>query len=553
MQTGHLPFQGFLRNLWQVASRGERYQGWEAAGGTMGTLADVTFPEAEKRLRAVLRGQPEALTNTLRHPTTIIAHPWQTVHLLMQLSEVPTRLGAYQYRTGHPLPEDVTPRARQLRAGYESKESTVNFSQGGPATMVTGMLTAFQRPQISGVDTMLRAMLNHPWRTAILGATYLFLTAMLRAWNEDNEPYLIEKITDPVSGQPITTTTSRKQVYARIPMWQKIWAHNIITQNADGTPHIWPLPKAHEWAFLFSTLFEIGVLDRLYERHPQTGQRTLQAAEQVLMPNMIPDVALPLLENWGNYSFWRNRKIVPRGMDESLIAPLQYTVQTSDVAKRLGRLLNYPPMKIDHVIQIGGAMRAGIQGVDALVRLVGDTDMPTQPARTWADWPLLRAFSARYPSADAESIQQFYRFYNEAHRVHGSLMHAMKTNDGEAFMLAYNFHPVAALFSPVAEKLAKDLTAFHQHQQQIRRSTLSSTDMREALDRDILSMIYRTQQFMDGISTVEENMKTQGVDPRLRPEHVTTIDPAFERWRQESFGGASSAAAPPLLPTGTAR
>ena len=388
-----------------------------------------------------------------------------------------------------PLLEDVTRRSQHLRAAYESREATVDFQRRGAAIAALHLnsVIAFVGPAIQGIDKVVRTTIHHPVRTLAYGALLALGTILLRWYLEDDTQDMV----DPGTGQPV----SRKQVYDRIPQWQRDLFWIVPVRRKDGTPFVWRIPKAHEWAFLFSTVVDRLVLDPIYQHTPDVAHALGESLGRVLGMNVVPDILLPALENFANWSFFRDRRLVSRGL-EDLQPAAQYTGHTSEIAKRLGNLLNYPPIKIDHVLRFGHLANLGVMVADKVIQILGETPVSV-PTRQWADNPILGAFIARYPTADLEPISQFYRLYERAHQAHRTIVHFYKRNDMAEAVKAYHRDPEAAFWAPFTEPLGKVFADIHRGQQAIRGNTsLSDDQKRDLLDKSVLTQTHIAEVFM---------------------------------------------------------
>src|SRR5207247_7729006 len=154
------------------------------------------------------------------------------------------------------------------------------------------------------------------------------------------------------------------------------------------------------------------------DRHrPQALTHFLQALAQAYVPPVVPTAVTPLIENYANRSFYRNRPIVPRGK-EDLPAAEQSTPFTSETARLLGRALGYSPAKIDNLVRgyTGGLGRYATGAVDQILRRVTGEAAPEEPAPKdkLAHLPLIRAFVRQIASGEAESVEELYQNYTEA-------------------------------------------------------------------------------------------------------------------------------------------
>jgi hypothetical protein len=530
-QTGHAPFVGFIRSFLEAARQGPLYKEWERAGGAQANIASLDFPGLQKRRAAVLKGQTR-LGRTL-------THPWEILKILSALSEEPTRIDVYRSRMAAPLPEDVNARARKLRAAHESRESTLDFQRKGSITGALRLSTAFLGPSIQGPDKMVRTLRDHPGRALLAGAIIMTASLLFRLAIElwDTEPYT----------EPDGQTSTAKQIYDRLPQWQRDTFSIVITRGANNAPHVWRLMKGFDWGWLFGTLFERTVLDPIFQKHPAVASALGESAGRSIGFNVIPDALLPVLENAMNWSMYRDRPIVSQGLGD-LLPAYQYTEYTSDTAKRLGRLRNYPPVKIDHLLEIGNLARSGIQAADALQRAVAGHPRPEPPTPTAADRIGVRAFAVRYPASDAVPVQQVYDFYAKAHAAASTLAAVgvtksqtpskmpprLGTEDQPAIVQDIaQAHTVELILEPVVTKLIHQFALRERLKTMVRQDalpddakqslaqsgfsgTLTPDDKRAIIDRLTMVTIREAEVFMQAVDDVRARLA--GATPLALPK-----------------------------------
>jgi hypothetical protein len=68
---------------------------------------------------------------------------------------------------------------------------------------------------------------------------------------------------------------------------------------------------------------------------------------------------------------------------------------------------------------------------------------PVKPLDTLSDLPVIKAFVIRYPSASAQSIQDFYDDYFASKRLYDTKMMLAKEGDLDAFDKVQNIDPMA--------------------------------------------------------------------------------------------------------------
>ena len=240
----------------------------------------------------------------------------------------------------------------EAEATYQALE-IMNFSRKGNSALIriVTALVPFMNARIQGMDVLYRTGFGrsatvHNQKQKKLFATrsltILGLTAMYLALASDTEEYK-------------NATPEERDNY---------WI-------LGGLGRI-PIP------------FELGVLfkvfpERIYQHvwGMDTGADLRQSIARnitsTLVMNPIPHVAMPIIENVANYSFFTGQPIVGKGM-EDVYTPYQLNPSTSLLAQLVGKETNQSPLKIDNLIRgyTGTLGTYAVMLLDAAMRGEGD-------------------------------------------------------------------------------------------------------------------------------------------------------------------------------------
>lgn len=480
-QNGHSPFYGWIKNAAHALGQDETWKDWQRSGGGFSTMGDLDFRALEKKRADVLSGKTRI--------GKIVTHPLQMLHLMSEVSEEPTRIAAFKYRMENPLAADASGRAKRTRAAVESREATTDFGRSGAAMGALRSVTAFLNPSLQGLDKFVRTAKESPLRVAGVGAVMAATSFGLR--------------------HAIESDPEKKKIFSRVPMWQRNLFHIVITHHGDKplsaddptTFTVWKVPKPFEWGFVFHTLFERAVLDPLYAKHSaeDVAKSVWGASSQMLGFNVIPDAALPFIENVANHSFFSDRPIVPRGL-EDLPPEMQYTERTSAIAKKLGQVSGWSPLKWDHLLHLGTLSQYGIDGIGAVMRWTGQTDKRIEPATpTLADKAFFRRFVSRYPASDAQPVEDFYDFYGKSQEAVNGLKRYLRDRDEEGAKKFEASNPILRdepyAVNVLAEKLAHRFALGRKQARQIRASDMTPDEKRSQQDALYIEMIRQAEEF----------------------------------------------------------
>ena len=226
------------------------------------------------------------------------------------------------------------------------------------------------------------------------------------------------------------------------------------------------MPKPFELGVLFGSIPE-RALDAFYAKDPDAFKGLHKTVVQALGPlgvfvsptegikSYIPQAGVPVVEQFANRSTFLDRELVPKRL-QGLSPKLQVTPYTSDTARVLGEIVSginsktsfASPIVIDNYIrQYTGGL--GSYVVAAMDKMLEPKDAARTPTWAAADTPVLKAFAARFPSAGAESIEDFYDEYtartqakNDADylRKRGRVDEAKEIRENNAIATANGIH-----------------------------------------------------------------------------------------------------------------
>lgn len=356
------------------------------------------------------------------------------------IAENATHLGKYiQVERAMTAAQPGVPLSREqiLEAGWQSRDIAIDASQIGAKMKALNMISAFSNIVVRDSARWMRAFREDPVSTSIKTAAYLTIPQMLLYLAQRNDPR-----------------------YDEIPAWQRVLTVPILTDKWEdvgpagqyGPPDpksnyrvqdgrlqvnngtIFRLPQPWSLGVIFGA-GPVAVL-RAFQQHsgrPLTDW--LRGLADVSMVRFMPNAVTPFIEQYANRSTFTDRTLIPSQLEHQL-PEYQYTPYTTEAAKALGQLFGaFPgmektavepgrlgggvaraltsPILIENYIRgwTGGLGVYALQIADYALRKQGILPDPPKPASTLADIPVVKAFVIRYPTASAQSIQDFYDAY----------------------------------------------------------------------------------------------------------------------------------------------
>jgi hypothetical protein len=419
--------------------------GYDFAGDVKSTAKQV-----EKELRK--RGGARTAREQALLPITSF---WEMLEKGSHASDMATRAEVYKRtleRTGS-----------EAEAFYQAME-VLNFSRKGNSAFVRilSAMIPFFNARVQGLDVLYRtgfgkaAMENKETiQKAFIFRSMVLLGTSVMYWGlmQDDEDY--KKL-----------SKEEKDNYWIIPAIQ-----------VGDKPFRFPIP------------FELGVLFKVlperaleYSFGTDTGKDLREAlfrnAMSTLSFNPIPQAVLPLVENSTNHSFFTGEPIIGKGV-EGLAPQFQFGSGTSELAKKLGRELEYSPQKIDNLIR----GYTGTMGSYAMMMLdsalTGEGD-PVKATKRMEQLPVIKRFFA----GDMGNISAYYELKQEVDTVVQTVNTLQRTGNSEDLKEYLDENKKLYGLKSYVSVLDKNMKQLNQMAKLINASkTMTADEKREALDK----------------------------------------------------------------------
>jgi hypothetical protein len=381
-------------------------QDWEKSGGMQSTLISLDRMVRDKGAFEMLNGQQ--IRNKVFNPIEIL-------RTLSEIGENITRLGEFQKAYKKAGKEGLKGREQIERAGFESRDITIDYAKMGAYMKGVNAISAFYNARTQGYVKIYDGFTQRPGRVmAAITAGIIMPSVYFWFANRDNE------------------------IYQRQPQWVK---DNYWVVVVGDTPY--RIPKPFDLGVVFGTGME-QFLD-FYEGNDANAKNDLKrfttefVSTQLRNLNPLPTILVPPIEQKTNYSIFRGKPLVPDYMDRQLLGPYQFNPYTTETSKLLSRTLaamigdhNAPsPIVIDNYIRgwTGGLGNYFMMALDKALIETGIIDDPIRPTDSLTKIPGLRAFNLRDPSMQSEFITDFYEEYNKYKKYKPTIEKLKKDGD----------------------------------------------------------------------------------------------------------------------------
>lgn len=487
------------------------FQNWMKAGGANATMVAIDRDYISQHLFEL-----NAKTGLMERAWNVVKTPVEVLRVISELTENATRLGSVR----DPM-RDAKTKAQMQALALISKEATVDFSRhgGDPFFREWTRTAAFMNPGIQGMDRMVRAFKDNPMGTTAKGLAAITLPSLLLWWANHDDPR-----------------------WQEIPRWQKDLFWIVMTKD-----HIYRMPKPYEVGFAFGTMPE-RMLEAFVADNPDAFKDLDKSIASAFSVNVLPTVAVPVIEQFANRSTFTGQPLIPSSA-EKLLPEYQYTEYTTELTKALARVTGaFPgltkeaikddvglipgtaralatPTLIENYVRAwsGGLGMYMVQAADLALRKTKVLPDPEGPVSTLADLPIIKAFTVRYPSASAQSIQDFYDAFAEKQRVFDTVMTKAKEGDVEAARKAMAFDQSAM----VQLKGVRD--TLREHAKLIRlvhkNPDIPPAEQRQLIDTYYGNMIEMARYGNTALRLVEQTVQTPRTPTVPRKEFTVPPTP----------------------------
>lgn len=404
-----------IKGLKSAITKDADFQDWMKGGGANATMVALDRAYMQESLAKL-----NAETGLGTRSWNVVTSPIRGLRMMSELAENATRLAEFKKTRGEG-------KEAIQSAAYAAREVTLDFARVGASMRAANMITAFLNAQVQGLDRVGRAFVDRPLNTTAKVAGGITLPSVLLWWaNHDDDRY------------------------KELPAWQKDLFWIVMTKD-----HVYRIPKPFELGVVFGSGAE-RILDATVGQNPEAFDKFGKSIMDILLPNVTPTVAQPLLEQFANRSTMTDRTLIPHEQEKHL-PEYQYTPYTTELAKKLGQVVSaFPgmrstavgpgapfgpvarattsPILLENYIRgwTGGLGMYALNAADLALRKAGVLPDPVTPTPTLADIPVVKAFVVRYPSATTQSIQEFYDQHEVTKKFYDTWLAKAKEGDTEA-------------------------------------------------------------------------------------------------------------------------
>lgn len=416
---GFVPIFDTIKGLSLLMNDPKLYAEYRASGAQMATLVSMDRNYISQSIDKLVKNNMISKAN-----------PIEWLRAFSDAAETATRLAEFKKarEAGKSIQE----------AGLEAKDITVDFNRAGTAGRKFNQMSAFFNAAIQGTDRMARAFKEDPIGFNMRALMWVTMPS-IALWliNHGQEWYREE------------------------PDWVK----NTCWMFKAGDT-IYRMPKPPGLGQIYGSSVETAL-----DYFNKQDSRRVKAWAKTTLDNLLPGIGVtavePIIENVANYSFFRDRPIVPQH-EQNWSPDQQFGPYTSEAARFVGRQLNVSPRKVDNLIQ-GYTASMGKMVSSGIDYAAGKYE--NLPEQQIENLPGLRSVMSR-PFQSSQSVQDFYEEYREQKELHS------KMEQTGVVPKDYDPQRYAHLKS-----IDKDMSQIRKREKQVMNSNMTPREKRDQLDK----------------------------------------------------------------------
>lgn len=409
--NGYVPIFDAMLGLKAIIKQEDVYYKWLMSGGANSAMVAMDRNYIKSNVLGLSKE-----TGIYDTALNVVKSPIEALRVASELIENSTRVGAFKRKLGEGNTlEDL------YRAGFESREVTLDFAKMGSKMKAMNMITAFLNARVQGYDKLIQTLREKPLETAVKGVATITIPSLLLWWqNKDDERYI------------------------NLPAWQKDMFWIVLTDK-----EIYRIPKPFEYGLIFGSMPERMLAAYFAKRPKKELEEFGKSLFESAAIDVIPTAAKPVIEQWANKSFFTDRPIISYELEKQL-PEYQYTPTTNLLVRKLSEgfasvanatgleWLKFnettSPVVMENYIR-GWTGTLGPMALNLSERALikaGVIPDPVRPEDTLADVPFVKAFVVRYPSMDAKPITEFYDRYKKFEKFENTIRAQARAGNADA-------------------------------------------------------------------------------------------------------------------------
>lgn len=495
--TGSHPIKT-IKGLKSLVTQDTAFKRWVKGGGAQATIETIDRNFLKENLFA------------LNMKTGVFERSWNVLTTPIRILQVTSALMENASRVGSVRKELLQAKTKaQIQAlSIIARDSVVDFAKHGrnPTLQKYTRMTSFMNPGIQGMDRMVQAFKENPKATLAKSFASITVPSLLLLWANMQDPRWKQ------------ITNVEKDLF---------WI--VMTDDA-----VYRIPKPFELGIVFGSIPE-RLVERFILENPEALQDFDKTMAAVFTFNHIPTIAVPLAEQFANRRAHTGGPLIPRSV-EGLLPEYQYNAYTSETAKALAKVIGqFPgmakfamradsylggaartlttPILIENYVRVwtGGMGKYALDVADAGLDAAGILPKPIGPLEKFSEMPVIRAFTIRYPSANTQSVIDFFDLHQEKVTVNNTFMRGAQSGDEEMMRRAMEFDR-GALYQATEFKDVI-MTHFQVINKVFQNPEVPPDEQRQIIDTMYANIIWLAEAGKTVLKNVEKGLALQPLTP----------------------------------------
>ncbi|TXN41411.1 hypothetical protein FV232_19790 [Methylobacterium sp. WL30] len=391
---GYIPFITALQGGFDVVRGGGDFEKYLSFGGFAGGVIHEAVEGS-----ALARGGAQRMFREKNVVSRLLGAGAKAA----ELSEAATRAGQFQSYVKQAKDLGFDAYNASLYATFKANDY-IDFRKVGSHMATVSRWVPFLNASAQGTDKEARALIGDMVRLEGKRARGEELSRIEADSLKDSRAAWVKTMAwGMIFGGGVAYLNSEDPEWFGAAAWRRDRGYNLTKIGPDGN---WlSFPKPFGLVRNVSDLFEYGV-EYMMRSDPTIAAKLGNAlAEAHHLPYSNPFIDT-FYGARANYDAFRDRPIVPPSL-QALPPSEQYTRYTSEIAKGIGQVTGWSPMKVDYAAKNlgGGTAIDFLRNADSLIHWM--QDKPGGKAKTIWDLPLARELVQNL-SVGAEATTRFY-------------------------------------------------------------------------------------------------------------------------------------------------
>lgn len=425
INTGQIPFYPAFRGIFHLLKKDDVFKNYMLSGGRGATFVTVDrdfLKQSYKILKSSEYEKEMDFWSKSKNYLTVFPEIIKLFPKFNEMIELGTRIGNFEMQKNKGLSD--------LRAAFESRESTVDFQRQGSSTFIRAVnefLIPFFNARLQGTDKLFRTLIQNP-KSGLLRALPLVAgTLFFNILNSEDE-YYKEK------------PDWEKQLYWLVP--RKI--SSLLGADSIIGDEFIKIPKG-DVGYIFGTFLD-QIISKITGNDTATLEQMLFGLFENLNPSgdvsvstVIPPVLKPVIEISNNKSFFTGSPIsFNEQYNIDVPAEFDYNINTSETFKKLGENLGMSPAKLQHIYSsfTTDLGRMSLNILDDIGQYLNILNKTNELPLTIGEKEILRRFITK-PQSPGKSITIFFQNYKDSKKIYNSVLNLKKSGYDDKLIDSY--------------------------------------------------------------------------------------------------------------------